>query len=149
MIIAEKAFRVNGSQDKIWGCLTKALLNSMPLEQIDFVDEKRMSAVLRLKMSCLELPLRVNLEISDIVEREILAAKIKATGLRGIIQLSLTVRFSLAGTNNRGCEVSGRLEAEEMSLPVRVLLLWKVKGFARDSLDTVERLLRAWTEIET
>jgi len=145
MIIAEKSFSLNSPPNKVWGYLTKALLTSMPLEQIDFTDEKGMAAVLRLKISCLEMPLRVNINIGEMVEPEILDATITATGFKGIIQITQRARFSLTNTNNQGAEVSGKLDAERMSLPVRVLLLWKVKSFARSSLDTVERLLREWS----
>jgi len=142
----ESTFVIEASRERVWECLTKALFRSIPLEQMNFLNERSLIAVLRVRMSRFELPLRVNIEISEISEPEILAATIKATGVKGIIGFNQTVRFTLADTNEGGTKVSARLEAEQMSLPVKTFLLWKVKGFANDSLSSVERLLREWTE---
>ena len=46
-------------------------------------------------------------------------------------------------------EVTARLIAEDMAPLLRMFLLWKVKSFARDSLASMESLLRQWTRINS
>jgi carbon monoxide dehydrogenase subunit G len=144
MIIAEKTFRVAGSQEKIWEFLTKALLRSIPFEQVEFTDERGFSALLRLKIGYLTLPTKVTVAISNMVEPETFAAKISLSGMGGIIQLDQVARFDVKGSDKAPTEVAAKLEAERMSPLLHTFLLWKVKNFARDFLNNVERLLKDW-----
>jgi len=105
MILAERNFAIRSSRGRAWGCLTKALSRSVPLEQMNFLSERRVLGVLKVRINRFELPLRVDAEIS---EPEILAATIKATGVKGIVRLNQTARFPLADTNEGGTKVSER-----------------------------------------
>lgn len=144
MMIAEKTFKVAGSQEKIWEFLTKALLRSIPFEQVQFTDERGFSALLRLKVGSLTFPTKVTVAILNMVEPETFVAKISLTGMGGIIQLDQIASFDVKGSNNAPTEVAAKLEAERMSPLLQTFLLWKVKSFARDSLNNVERLLKDW-----
>jgi hypothetical protein len=48
------------------------------------------------------------------------------------------------GSDKAPTEVAAKLEAERMSPLLHTFLLWKVKNFARDFLNNVERLLKDW-----
>jgi len=144
MVIADKTFTVSTSREKVWDYLTKALLRSIPFEQIQFSDERGFSALLGLKMAFLTLPVNVRLEITDMVEPETFAARIKLRGMAGIVQVDKSARFEVKYLDDEKTEVRVKLEAMRMSLPLRTVFLWKVKSFARDSLDSVECLLREW-----
>jgi len=143
-IIAEKTFLVEGTQKRAWDCLTKALLRAMPLEQMNFINERSFSALLIMKMSPLTLPMRVNLEITELEEPERMISKIKAEGLRGLIRFEQKTSFTLHATGPEQTQIEGKMAAESMSFVLRFFLNRKVKSFARESLDQVESLLKQW-----
>jgi carbon monoxide dehydrogenase subunit G len=144
MIIAEKTFKIAGSQEKIWEFLTKALLRSIPFEQMEFTDERGFSALLKLKIGYLTLPAKVKVAILNMVDPETFTVKISLSGIGGIIRLEQVARFDVKGSDKGPTEVVVKLETERMSPLLHTFLLWKVKGFARDFLDKVERLLKDW-----
>jgi carbon monoxide dehydrogenase subunit G len=144
VIIADKTFTVAGSRERIWECLTKALLRAIPFEQMEFADERKFSALLRLKIGCLSVPTKIKVEIANMVEPETLTTKIRLDGMKGIIRLDQIARFSLKPSDEATTEVAVNLEVENMSMPLRTFFLWKVRSFATDSLDSVERFLHDW-----
>ena len=79
ILIAENNFLVEGAQKRAWDCLTKALLRAMPLEQMNFLSERSFSALLMMKMVPLPLPVRINLEITELEEPERMVSKEKIT----------------------------------------------------------------------
>ena len=143
-IIAEKTFLVEGSQKRAWDCLTKALLRAMPLEQMNFINERSFSALLMMEMGPLSLPVRMNLEITELEEPERMISKIKAVGMIGLIRFEQTTSFSLHATGPGQTQIMGKMAAENMSFVLNFFLLKKVKNFARQSLDQVESLLKQW-----
>lgn len=144
MIIADKTFTIAGSRERIWECLTKALLRAIPFEQMEFANERSFSALLRLKIGCLSVPTKVKLDIANMVEPETLTAKVRLDGMKGIIRLDQIARFGLKLSDEATTDVAVNFEVENMSMPLRTFFLWKVKSFARDSLNSVERFLHDW-----
>ena len=144
MVITDKTFIVAGSRERIWEYLTKALLRSVPFEQIEFFDERAFSALLRLKMACFVLPAKVRVDISNISEKETLAARITLRAMAGILGLQQLARFDLSEIDKETTKVVVKLHAERMSLILRTVAFWKVRSFSRDSLDSVERLIKNW-----
>ena len=144
MLIAEKNFLVEGTQKKAWDCLTKALLRAMPLEQMNFLNEQSFSALLMMEMGPLTLPVRMNLEITELEEPERMISKIKAEGMRGLIRFEQTTSFTLHATGPDQTQIVAKMEAENMSFVLKLFLIKKVKSFARQSLDQVESLLKQW-----
>jgi carbon monoxide dehydrogenase subunit G len=142
-ILAEKTFIVEGNQKRTWDCLTKALLRAMPLEQIDFINEQSFSAKLIMKMGFITLPMKVNLEITELEEPEHMTSRIKAEGMNGLVQLEETTRFTLSKIGPEQTQIVGEMKADKMSF-----ILWFLKGnvkkFARESLEQVEHLLKQW-----
>ena len=144
MLIAEKNFLVEGTQKKAWDCLTKALLRAMPLEQMNFLNEQSFSALLMMEMGPLTLPVRMNLEVTELEEPERMISKIKAEGMRGLIRFEQTTSFTLHATGPDQTQIVAKMEAENMSFVLKLFLIKKVKSFARQSLDQVESLLKQW-----
>jgi carbon monoxide dehydrogenase subunit G len=144
MVIADKTFTVAGSRERVWDYLTKALMRSIPFEQIEFSDERGFSAGLKLKIGYFALPAKVRVDIAKMVEPETLASRINLNAMAGMVQLEQIARFDVKRVDEKNTEVSVKIETTRMSLLLRTVLLWKVKSFARASLDSVERLLKDW-----
>jgi len=145
MIIANREFTIDSSRERIWECVVKALMRCMPFEGIQFADERTFSALLRVRIGSIALPMRVTIEIVDIEKLETIAANIKATGIWGLVWFNQKATFTLTTVEENNTEVTATIVAEGMAFLLRTLLLWKVKSFANDSLHSVERFLREWT----
>ena len=145
MIIADKKFIINSSREKIWECVLKALMRCMSFEAMQFTNERAFSALLRLRIGFIALPMHVKVEIVNIEKFETIEAKIRAKGMGELIWFNQRVSFTLMAINKSKTEVTAEIVNERMALVLRTLLLWKVKNFARETLDRLEVLLRQWT----
>lgn len=145
MIIAERKFTINSSRERIWECIIKALMRCIPFEGMQFADERSFSAILRMKMGFITLPVRIKMEIIDMVKLESIVTTLQARGLGGLVWFNQKATFTLTTVDESKTEVASKMEAEGMAFLLRTLLLWKVKGFARETLDGLEVLLKQWT----
>jgi len=146
MIIAERKFTINSSRERIWECVIIALMRCIPFEGMQFADERSFSAILRMKMGFITLPVRVKMEIIDIVKLETLVTTLQARGLGGLVRFNQKATFTLTPVDESKTEISVKMEAEGMAPLLKIFLLWKVKSFASESLDSVGVLLKEWTE---
>ena len=121
-------------------------MRCIPFEGMQFADERSFSAILRMRMGFLTLPVRIKMEIIDIVKLESIATTLQARGLGGLVWFNQKATFTLTTVDESKTEVASKMEAEGMATFLRIFLLWKVKSFARDSLDSVGVLLKKWTE---
>ena len=144
MIIAEKKFIINSSRERIWECIIRALMRCIPFEGIQFADERSFAALLKIKIGFITLPMQAKMDIVDIVEPETLVTTLNMRGMQGLVWLNQKSTFSLTAIDENKTEVAGKLAAEGIAPLLRLFLLWKVKSFARESLDNVADLLVQW-----
>lgn len=145
MIIADRKFTINSPRERIWEYIIRALMRCMSFEGMQFTDERSFSAILRMKMGFITLPVRVKMEIIDIVKLESIVTTLQARGLGGLVWFNQKATFTLTTVDESKTEVASKMEAEGMAFLLRTLLLWKVKSFARETLDSLEVLLKQWT----
>ncbi len=146
MIIADTKFVINSSRERIWECLIMALMRCIPFERMEFADERSFSALLKIRIGFIALPMQVKMDIVDIIEPETIVTTLKARGMRGMVWLNQKATFKLTAIDKAKTEVAGKLVAEGMATILRIFLLWRVKSFASDSLVSVKGLLKEWTE---
>jgi len=145
LIIADRKFTINSPRERIWEYIIMALMRCMSFEGMQFADERSFSAILRMKMGFITLPVRIKMEIIDIVKLESIVTTLQARGLGGLVWFNQKATFTLTTVDESKTEVASKMEAEGMAFLLRTLLLWKVKGFARETLDSLEVLLKQWT----
>ena len=96
-------------------------------------------------MGFITLPVRIKMEIIDMVKLESIVTTLQARGLGGLVWFNQKATFTLTTVDESKTEVASKMEAEGMAFLLKTLLLWKVKGFARETLDGLEVLLKQWT----
>jgi len=144
MIIAERKFSINSSQQRIWDLLLKAVLSSMPFERMQVQSEKNVRALLKAKAWFISLPMDVEIEIVGISPPESLVSVLKAKGMKGIIWLKQSSNFTLRPINESQTEVACTVEDGGMATILRMFMSGQVKAFTNDALNKVEERLKQW-----
>ena len=144
MIIAERIFVIDSSREKIWELILKAVLRFMPFERIDIRSEKIISALLRMKIWFISVPMNVEIEIAEMSPPESMVTILRTKGILGMVWLNQKATFRLATIGTGETEVACRTVDEGMSSLLRMFLLRKVKSFAEEALENLENLLRKW-----
>jgi len=144
MVIAEKAFIISSSQQRIWEILMKAVLRFMPLERMKPQSEKSVRALLRVKMGLISLPLDVEVEIVDASPPTLLVTTLRAKGMGGVIWLNQRSTFTLTSISEGKTEVACKIAEEGMAILLRVFFLKGIKDFAGDAFSKLEERLRQW-----
>jgi len=144
MVIAEKKFIINSSQQRIWELLLKSVLRFMPFERMRPITEKSVRALLRVKMGFISLPMDVEVEIVEASAPELLVTVLNSKGMGGLINLKQRATFKLVPVDENKTEVDCNIVAEEMGIIVRIFLLWRVRTVARDSFQGLEERLNQW-----
>jgi carbon monoxide dehydrogenase subunit G len=144
MFIGERKFIIDASRQRIWDLLLRATMRLMPFERCDIHSQTEFSALLRMKMGPITLPMQVEIKIVDIVSPESLNTILKAKGMGGIVWINLKSIFKLTAIDGGKTEVDAKIFAEGMSPLLRLLFLPKVRSFARNSYKFLEERLRQW-----
>lgn len=143
MLIAERKFVIDAPVERIWDLLLRTTLRLMPFEQMNIHSQNSFSGLLRMKMAFISVPMKVEMELLDIVPPLKMNTKLKAKGMGGIAWINQKSTFSLKSVGENKTEVDAKIIAEGMAPVVRILLP-KVKSFARDAFKNLEERLRQW-----
>lgn len=144
MIIAERKFLIESSQERIWELILKAVLRFMPFERIEILSDRSFRALLRIKMGFISLPMNVEMSIMSVSPPESLVTVLKTKGMLGMVWLNQKATFRLTMIEDGKTEVACKTVEEGMATLLRVFLLWKVKSFAEDAFKSLEERLRQW-----
>ncbi len=144
MIVADKNFIIDSPRERVWQLLLRVVMRCMPFESMELVDEKNYFALLKIGIGCIALPVRVQIEITDIFEPESLVTILKARGMGGMVWLNQKATFTLTSLSESKTQVTCNLVAQGMARLLRIFFLWRVKSFAQGSLENIEALLRQW-----
>jgi len=144
MVIAEKQFIINSSQQRIWELLLKSVLRFMPFERMRPTSEKSVQALLRVKMGFISLPMDVDVEIVKASPPELLVTILNSRGMGGLINLKQKATFKLIPKDEDKTTVDCKIVAEEIGIIVRMFLLWRVRAIAWDSFQGLEERLNKW-----
>jgi carbon monoxide dehydrogenase subunit G len=141
--IGERKFVIDAPRERIWDLLLRTTLRLMPFEQMNIHSQTTFSGLLRMKMAFISVPMKVEMELMDIVPPEKMNTLLRAKGMGGIAWINQKSTFNLTPVDENKTEVDARIVAEGMSPAVR-LMLPRVRSFARDAFKNLEERLRQW-----
>jgi carbon monoxide dehydrogenase subunit G len=144
MLIGERKFIIDASRQRIWDLLLRATMRLMPFERCNIRSQTEFSAMLKMKVGPITLPMQVEMKIVDIVPPESLDTILKAKGMGGIAWINQKSTFKLTAIDGGKTEVDAKIFAEGMSPLIRLFFLPKVRSFAGDSYKLLEERLRQW-----
>jgi len=144
MLIGERKFIVDASRQRIWDLLLRATMRLMPFERCNIHSQTEFSALLRIKVGPIRLPMQVQINIVDIVPPESLNTILDAKGMGGVAWIKQKVTFRLSPVGENKTEVDSKTFTEGISPILKLLFLPIVKGFVVDSYKLLEERLRQW-----
>ncbi len=144
MFITDRKFVIDATRERIWELLLRATLRLMPFERCNIRSQTEFSALLRMKIAFISLPMQVEMNIVDIVPPETLNTILKAKGMGGIVWINLKSTFNLTPIDEGKTEVDAKIVAEGMAPLLRAFFLPMVRSFTRDSFKNLEERLRQW-----
>ncbi len=144
MLIAERTFVIDANRERIWELLLRATLRLMPFERCNIRSETAFSALLRMKVAFVSLPMDVDMNIVNIVPPETLNTELKAKGMGGLVWINQKSTFALKSVGEGKTEVKATIVAEGMAPILKLFFIPLVKKFAADSFKNLEERLRQW-----
>ena len=142
MIIAESEFTIDSPQERVEELLMKAMISALQPEGMDASDERSFVAMVRAKIGPIGLPLDM---VGEVVSpTNPMEFMIKFRGQGGIIWLNQKATFTLTPINEGKTEVMCQVDAEGMATLLKTLLMWRIRSFANEILQSFETRLRQW-----
>ena len=144
MIIAEKKFVINSSQQRIWELLLKAVLRFMPFEKMRPLTEKSVRALLKVKMGFISMPMDVEVEVTEASPPEFMITMLRSKAMGGIVWINQKATFTLTPISEDKTEVACQIADDGMGIIVKLFLLWRVKTVSQEAFNGLEERLRQW-----
>lgn len=83
-VVTQKHFIIDASQQRVWRLLGSAIFQSLPLEQMNAINQTTFYAVFRWRLGFISIPLDFKGRIVDVIEPDSLGAIIRVK--KGIMQ---------------------------------------------------------------
>jgi len=140
--IAERNFVVEASRDRVWRLIGKVIFSCLPgMENIEILDENNFRAVLRIKITLINLGLKVEGEMVDISPPESLAVRLALTGPGGL-RMDQRVSVALASLEKGKTGLACKATVERMEFLFQSLLLRQARRFASATFAAIEKRLQ-------
>ena len=136
--LAHRQYVIAASRQRVWDLLASTIIQCMPVEQMQIVNDTTFLGVLRLKLGAIEVPLRLKVRAADISPIESLATVV--TVEKGVFQSSLKVTFALTEAGEKSTSVACAASEEKGSLLMR-LLRRQQRSFAGQMFDSIKQEL--------
>ena len=142
MLRAQRKFIVDASPMRIWDLIGEAMFSALKLEGVRVMDASNFSAVIRVRLGPVKMPLSIIGRFIETSLAKSLAATVEARGLAGIIWLNQRLDITLNPLDENKTEINLEVTAEGLGNLVKIFLSWRVKSFINEMLDGIERELR-------
>ena len=141
--VASRNFVVDASRERVWRLIGKVIFSSLPsMEEVEIEDDRSFRAFLRVKVLLLELRMKLNGEIVDMVPPDSLAVTISLDGLRGLFKMKQKVTIDITFVETGRTGVTCKTMVEGMGILSRVFSLGQARHFAQLTFEAIERRLK-------
>lgn len=138
-LLARTDYVVEAPQQRVWDLLPATIIQCMPIEQMEILDDTSFLAVLRWKLGFIEVPFRLTVKVADMSPMDSLTTLVTAS--KGAFRSSLRVSFSLNELEEHRTAVV--CTAHEDSVSKLMWLLKKYRqNFAGTMFDAIRKQLR-------
>lgn len=103
-VLARSQYVVLAPRQRVWDLLASTIIQCLPVEQMQIVNDTTFVGVLKLKLGLFEVPMRLNVRAADISPIDSLSTVVTAT--KGLFQSSFKVSFALAAAGEERTSVA-------------------------------------------
>ena len=141
--IASRNFVVDASQERVWRLVGKVILSSLPgMEEMEILDENNFKAMLKVKVSFLELRMKLRGEIVEMEAPDALGVKLTVEAPGGLFTMIQKVSVDISSIEQGRAAISCKTVAENMGIFFRVLFLKHARRFAQSTFEAIEKRLQ-------
>jgi carbon monoxide dehydrogenase subunit G len=132
--LARRQYVIQAPRQRVWDLLAGTIIQCMPVEQMQIVNDTTFRAVLKLKLGPLEVPMRLEVRAADISPIDSLCTLVKAK--KGPFESALKVSFALTDASEESTSVVCTA-TEDGGSPWMWLLKGQQRSFAGDMFDAI------------
>ena len=136
--IAHDEYVIAAPRQRVWDLLASTIIQCMPVEQMQVLNDTTMRAVLRFRLFGIEVPLGITLRVADIVPPE--SFETLVTVKKAMFESSLRVSYMLHTSDGDHTRVVCAA-TQERGNPVFALLRTQQRAFAGEMFDSVKKEL--------
>lgn len=134
-------FTLAASQFRVWDLLATSILQSMPVEQTEIVNDSTMRGVLKFKFGPLTIPLRLQVEVADVSPMDSFTTRVTVNKFG--VETVLRVKYELKVIDDDQIGVSC-IAVVEKAPAWMVLVSPMQKSFAANMFEDIRKeLVRA------
>ena len=133
-VLARVDYEIAASRERVWDLLPASIIQCMPVEQMDILDESSFNAVLNVKISLLTVPFRIRVRAADIQPMTSLGTRVTVS--KGGFQSSLSVSYSLFDAGEERTRISSIAKEDNPGGLMR-LLRGQQRRFARQMFEAI------------
>jgi len=136
--LARRDYIIQAPRQRVWDLLASTIIQCMPVEQMQIVNDTTFLAVLRVKVGFFEMPFRLRVQAADISPIDSLSTLVTAS--KGIFRSSLKVSFALTPIKEDQTAIVCTA-AEESGSKWTWLLRRQQRSFAGEMFDAIRAQL--------
>lgn len=134
-IVAPETFIIAANQQRVWRMLGGAIFQSLPLEQMNVVNQTTFYAILRWRLGFIDIPLDIKGKMVDVIDLHSLSSVIRVQ--KGIMNLGLKVTFILKPLGDNETEITcSAVEEEKRSVIGWIIARWE-RDFAEKIINSI------------
>lgn len=134
-LVTQNHFSIAAQQQRVWKLLGSAIFQSLPLEEMNNINQTTFYAIFRLRLGFISIPLNLKGKFVDIIDPSSLSSLIWVK--RGIIQLGIKVTFTLKEAIGGKTEVICSATEEGKDSIIRHMLRRWERSFAEKVFNSV------------
>jgi len=134
-LLARSNYILQAPLHRVWDLLASSVIQGIPVEQMDIVNDMTITAILKVRLGPVEVPVPVRVEVADIAPMTSLSTLVTAT--KGPFQSRIRVSFALASVSDDETSVDCTA-VEEAGHPLMRLMRWQQRRFAGDIFRSIK-----------
>ena len=138
-LLARSQYVIQAPRQRVWDLLASTIIQCLPIEQMEIVNDTTFVGILKLKLGPFEVPTRLNVRAADISPIDSLSTVV--TAKKGIFESSLKVSFALQAAGEDRTSVACTASEEGRSYWM-CLLRRQQRSFSARIFDSIRDELR-------
>ncbi len=143
MLLDERNFEVQASQERVWRLIGKVIFSSLPgLERMEILDESNFRGVLRIQILGVQITLKLKGRMLDMQPPDSFSVQLLLEGPAGMFKADQRVAFTMTPVEAERTGVACEAVIDEIGFLAGLLVKGQARSFARSTFEAIEKRLK-------
>ena len=133
--LLQKQFVINALPQRVWDLLGRTVYGCLPLEQVQIMNERTASGLLRWRFAFFNFPLNLKIELIDISPSKLLGTKIWVKA--GVFQIAMVITFVLSPAKGNKTELICTAMSNEKGTIYKWILERRQRVFTENIFNSI------------